>query len=225
MINLLANSLKTVANRITAGQVADLLKFIQFGSVLMALPTTIRGAAPAADPSSLATLQTIKLPDDAKAASLLRVTVLAGGAPGELAIVGFGTTPATGQAAVTPSGDIAFLAADAPTNVDVLYVPEQHDVVEYTGPVVANVLTLPAAYAGSTILVEEVNADVGTATGRKIVLVPGAAAPVAGQARLNLAKTTISFAAADAVTKATVKLAVDRATSLPTQLAAVSPII
>jgi len=42
------------------------------------------------------------------------------------------------------------------------------------------------------------------ATGRKVVLVPGSGAPAAGQARLNLAKTTVTFAGADAVTSATV---------------------
>lgn len=225
MINLLANSLKTIGNRITDGQIGAFLKYIQFGTILIGLPTALRAAAPAADPSSLATLQVVKLPDDAKAASLVRVTVRAGVAPGELAILAFGATPITGQAAVTASGDIAFLAADAVTDADIIYIPEQHEVVEFQTDVVANVLTIPAAYASKAILIEEVTADLGTALGRKVVLVPGAGAPAAGQARLNLAKTTVTFAGADAVTRATVKLAVDRSTNLAAQLAAVSPII
>jgi hypothetical protein len=48
----------------------------------------------------------------------------------------------------------------------------------------------------------------GIAAGKKIILAPGAGAPAAGQARLNLAKSTVTFAAADVVAgTARVKLA------------------
>ncbi len=46
----------------------------------------------------------------------------------------------------------------------------------------------------------------GTSVGKKIILAPGAGAPAAGQARLNIAKTTVTFAVADAVTRARVKI-------------------
>lgn len=171
---------------------------------------------------TLGTLHALQLPDRARAAAVLRATVRAGGVTGELTPVAYGATPATTQIAVAPNGDIVVLAADAITDMDVTYVSERGDVMGNVQadaslpfyslglffPVVSNVLTLPTSGWGArgNILLLEAEAINATATGKKIVLVPGAGAPAAGQARLNIAKSTVTFAGADAVTRARIKL-------------------
>jgi hypothetical protein len=223
-ISKITNSLKDIGNRIKASNIAEFFRALDIGSLLLAMPTTLRDQVPAANNSNLATLVVLRLPDDAKAAAVLRCSVKTGTVTGEFTPVAFGTTPATTQVAVTPAGDIAFLGTDAPTLVDVLYVPENADVIEGSFDVAANVLTLPAGVTSQgVVLLEEAAVTTGTSVGNKIVLVPGAGAPAAGQARLNLARTTVTFAGADAVTKATVKLAVRQPTSFQGALLAVSP--
>lgn len=156
----------------------------------------------------LATLHVVVLPDDAKASSVLRAYARAGTAgTGEMATVARHATPASGQIAVTPSGDIAVLAADAITDLDFEYLAARYDVIELVLPVAANVLTIPATYTARGVMdASQIEALAGTAVGEKIILTPGAGAPAAGQARLDVAKATVTFAAADAVTSARVRL-------------------
>lgn len=198
----------------------DGLRKIAFGSLLRGqIPQQLRRKDPAASPFNLAAVEALSLPDNAKAASVVRATVIAGGTPGELAPQTYGTTPAAGQIAVAPNGDIVVLAADLITSFDVLYLPERGDVFEVELTVTANVLTIPvAATTQGVVLLMEAEAMAGTSTGNKIILVPGAGAPAAGQARLNLAKTTVTFAVADAVTRARVKLLLCAAADLDTLL-------
>jgi hypothetical protein len=187
---------------------ADILRKINLAQVLRGqVPQFLRRKVPAAG-VQLATLETLVLADDAKASSIVRATVRAGGVTGELTPQTYGTTPATTQIAVAPNGDIAVLAADAITDIDVHYLPERGDVYETTMPVVSDVLTPSTTFTASPrgiVLLLEAEAVDATSTGDKVVLVPGAGAPAAGQARLNVAKTTVTFAAADAVTRARVK--------------------
>jgi hypothetical protein len=209
-INEKATSLKNQINLGDPNLLGDQVRALAVGDMLRALPTTLRRKVPAADAGSLATLLAVVLPDDAKAHSIFRAYARAATAgQGELTVVAPGTTPATGQIAVAPNGDIVTLAADAITDLDVVYLPEKCDPVELTLPVASNVLTIPSTYTSKgVVLLLEAVALAGTATGKKIILVPGAGAPAAGQARLNLAKSTVTFAGADAVTSATVKFAV-----------------
>ena len=205
----------TVRHAIDKGDpntLASYLQLLEFGSLLQAqLPQQRRQVdmvAEGVDVYNLATLDALVLPANAKAAAIIRATSRAGAA-GELTPQAFGTTPAATQIAVSPCGDIVTLAADAVTDLDVVYIPERMDVIEAVFPVAVNVLTLPASIQTRGVVlaveVEALTAGAG-ATGPKIILVPGAGAPAAGQCRLNLAKTTITFAAADAVTRARVKL-------------------
>jgi hypothetical protein len=192
---------------------SDRLRSIAFGSFLQGQVPQVRRAldadAAGTNSENLATLDAITLPDGGKANSILRATVRAGGVTGELTPQAYGATPATTQIAVGPNGDIVVLAADAITDMDVVYIPERGDIVDSVFPVVTNVLTLPASITDRhVVLLEEAEALEATATGRKIILVPGAGAPAAGQARLDLAKATVTFAGADAVTRARVKLLV-----------------
>lgn len=216
MLSTKITQLQSAINRANLNDIADALRAIAFGDVLRALTTYLRKknlVTAGTSPYALATLQVLQLPDDAKAHVILRATVKAATAAAqEYAPQAYGATPITLQCAVTPNGDIAFLAADAVTDVDVVYVPEKGDAVETELPVTTNVLTLPVDWvAAGTVILEEVEATAGTSTGKKIVLVPGAGAPAAGQARLNLAKTTVTFAGADAVSKARVKALISSA--------------
>lgn len=226
-INVLENSLKNKLDLANPNVIADGMRITKFGSILRASTTFLRRKVPAADAGSLATLQALVLPDDAKALTILRAYARAGtGTAGELAVQAFGATPAAGQVAVAPNGDIVVLAADAWTDLDVVYQPDKYDIGEVTLPAVAHVVTLPAQFATNTRVVAllEAVATVGTSTGKKIVLVPGAGAPAAGQARLNLAKSTVTFAAADAVTQATIKVALVSAVDVDALLTAASQI-
>ncbi len=204
--------------------VADELRSIQFGSLLQGQVNQFRRKSDlsAAQSYNLATLGILTLPDNGKASSIVSAYARAGGvALGPLTVAAVNATPTTTQIAVTPSGDIACLLSDAYTSVDIIYTPERGDsnAVDINGdvinvsapgnvfPVVTHVITLPSALtARGVVLLTEAEALAGTVTGKKIILAPGAGAPATGQARLNLAKSTITFATADAVTRARVKL-------------------
>ncbi len=206
---------------------SDELRQIQFGSFLQGQVPQVRrkGDFSAAQAYNLSTLGILTLPDNGKASQIVAAYARAGGvALGPLTIVGTPgvfTTPTTTQIGVTPTGDLACLLSDAYTSVDVIYLPERGDsnAVDVNGdvnnlsapgnvfPVISNVLTLPAALvARGVVMLTECEALTATSTGKKIVLQPGAGTPSTGQVRLNLAKSTITFAAGDAVTRARVKL-------------------
>ncbi len=200
-------------NRAPAGSIPDQLRVLKLGDLLLGqMVQSKRKLNPSAlgvNPSTLGTLHALQLGNNARAASVLRATVRAGGVTGELTPVAYGTTPTTGQIAVAPNGDIVVLAADAITDMDVVYAPERGEVMSPVFPVVSNVLTLPSSapwMANGVVLLLAATALNGTSVGSKIVLAPGAGAPAAGQARLNIAKNTITFAVADAVTRAQVTL-------------------
>lgn len=223
-----ATSLKSELNKVSPQFLADALRIVKFGDVVRGLPTTLRKKDPVASSYQLATLHALALPDSAKAAFIFRAyarATSAAGPLGELAVVGPGVTPATGEIAVAPNGDIVTLAADAYTSVDVHYLPTKYDLGEVTLPVVANVLTLPvAATTPGVVRIFEAEALVGTSVGKKIILMPGAGAPAAGQARANLALTTVTFAVADAVTSARVKFGIVSAADLDALLEAESTV-
>lgn len=215
----------TQLSKANANTLADYFQALALGRLLIGQIPQVRRRVDlsANSPYNLATLGSLVLPDEAKASSIIRATAIAGtAAAGELTIVGFGATPATTQIAVAPNGDIVGLLADAYTSVDITYIPERGFSVQSFFPVVTNVLTLPTGWTGTghgVALVTEVEAITATATGKKIILVPGAGAPVAGQCRLNLAKGTITFAGADAVTRARVKgLRIEESADLNTVL-------
>lgn len=200
-------------NRAPAGSLPDQLRALGLGDLLLGqlvqVKRRVNPSALGVGVSTLATLHALQLPGNARASSILRATVRAGGVTGELTPQAYGATPATTQISVAPNGDIVVLAADAITDMDVVYTAERGEVMTVTFPVISNVITLPTGavwFANGVVALLAANALVGTTTGQKIVLVPGAGAPAAGQARLNIAKGTITFAAADAVTRASVTL-------------------
>lgn len=201
---------------------ADNLRRIGLGSLLQGqIPQVRRKTNPDAAGSgsyNLATVDALPLPDGGKAAAILRATVRAGGVTGELAPVAYGATPTTGQIAVAPNGNIVTLAADAVTDMDVVYVPERGDVIESVFPVVTNAIALPATLTSrGVVLLLEAESLEGTLVSKLVIRVPGTT-PTTGQAALNVAKSSVAFAAADAVTRARVKLLVLAAEDLCTVL-------
>ena len=119
-------SVHTSLNRALPDHLGDLLRLLPLGDVLAGhVPQQRRRQTPAASSNELATLEAIGLPYTQRAAAILRATsrsATAGG-PGELAVQAYGTTPAQGQVAVSPSGDVVVLAADVQRDLDVHYVP------------------------------------------------------------------------------------------------------
>lgn len=226
------NSLKTVFDTALLSTIADAAALAKLGSILRALPTFLRNknmVTAAVSPYQLATVQTISLPDDAKATSIVRAyarTATAGAGP--LTVAAAGATPTTGQIAVAPNGDIVTLAADAITNLDVTYQPDKYDLFEVTLPVVAatGLLTIPPALVTKgVVLLLEGEALVGTSIGKKIVVVPGAGATAAGQVKFDVAKGVVMFNIADAITSARVKLAVTCAVDIDALLEGASVLV
>lgn len=212
----MGESLKSFFNRGSLPTLISALKAIAFGDVLRSLPVTIaRKAFIAAGPATLAPYDLAAvcvhvLPDNAKASVLHRAYArVASGGVGEAAVQAYGTTPSTGQAAITPCGNIAYVLADLPTVADLQYTPAKGEVIELTAAVASNALALPSYItARGVIYLLEAEGLVGTATGKKIVLVPSGSAAAAGQARLDLAKVNVKFNGTDAITSARVKLLV-----------------
>ena len=215
---------KEQLNLANLNQLADFLRDFKFGDILRALPACLRKKTTVAGGTTnynLAAVNVLVLPTDAKAAVIHRATIRAGGVTGESTPQAYGTTPATTQCAVTPCGDIAFVAADAPTNFDAVYTPEKGDVYELNLDCAASVATIPSTYTDrGVVLLMEAEATAGSVTGKKIILVPGTA-PATTQARLNAAKSTVIFNnGTDAVTKCRVKILVASAADTDTKLQA-----
>ena len=218
-------SIREALNRADMNTIADLFRAGALGDVLRGLPVYLRAVKPAAHtPQQLSTLDVIELPQDAKAALILRATVKkSGGATiGELTIEPYGTTPSTTQVAVAPNGDIVFdHTTDLVTSVDVIYVPQKGDVlgncqnsklgvtsltlsIDTTG-----FAALPAAYSGKAILLMQANVTVGTVTGQKGILVPATAVVATTKAALSKDATGIWFnLATDAPTQCIVDVLV-----------------
>jgi hypothetical protein len=220
---------KEVLNRANPDTIPDHFRALKLGSLLRGqLPQVIRKKAPAANSGGPgATVHTIVLPDDAKASQICKAYGRAGTAGTGVMTIVLDTPDAAGEIGIQPDGNLMVLAADALTSVDVSYVPERGDVVTLVDQVVAsNVLTLPSwVTTRGVILLLEATATAGTLTGRMRVLTPSASAPATTQARLNVAKTTVTFATADAVTKANVKLLLCAAEDLDTILEADATIL
>jgi hypothetical protein len=208
-------TLKEAIDRSNPNTIADAYRVIKLGTTLMqdVKQTIRRRNIHVTDGVSLydgTTLDTIQLPDDCKAGRLLMVRTLASGVVvQEYTLDANDTTPITLHAAIQPTGNIGVLSADAVTSIDIEFMPVRGDMFEVTLPVVASFLTLPAVMTTPGVVYlcqcEAMSIGGGGLIGRKVVLTPGAGAPAAGQCRLDLAKATVQFAAADLVTSARVR--------------------
>ncbi len=217
-------TLKDKLNAANPQELADLLRTCKLGDLMrQALPAYLHNEDAAVDPYNLATVEVIALPVDAKAAFVFRATGKTGTTTGEFAPQAYGTTPSTGQCAVSPCGDIAFLGSDATGLLDVYYLPEQGEVYEATFTVASNAIVLPTDIASRVKLLMEAEVTAGTGTGKKIVQVPSGSAASTDSARLNLAKDTVKFDSGDAATQARVKLLLAPAAELQALLGATAP--
>lgn len=225
-------ALKLAINRANLQSLGPEFQVIALGNVLRALPTYLYGQAPVSTDSYVsASSAAIVLPDDAKAlysgnGGIISAYARAGsGTAGPLTIdASSGTAPASGHCSVAPNGDLQFnLGTDAWTSVDVVYVPQKLDIYEETLPVVSNLLTLPTSF-GNAVLLLEAESKVGTLVAKMKIQLP-AASVTTGQSSLNLAKTGVNFASADAVTSARVKFGVVPAIDLNALLEAASNFI
>jgi hypothetical protein len=166
------------------------------GLAMLALARTYRGAV---------TGHKIVLPESGKAARILHCYGMGttSGFKTPLA-VGSNTGPATTECSVNGQGDITFASADAITTAYVVYVPYQgYDVFEETVDVATHLGTLPGSRRAAVLLSS--TSLVGTLTGA-LTPVNRGAAPTTGLANISVADDSkIQFAAADAVTRATVR--------------------
>lgn len=225
------DTIRDSLNRANPNTLADHLRRVRIGDIVgSCTPQVLRSVNPDAagvSPYNLSTLDALVLPEAARAAVILRAFAKAGGVTGALTVAAKDATPTTGQIAIAPNGNIVTLGTDALTSIDVFYIPEgQGIVMETVFPVVSNAIALPANLSGKVAVLEEVEVLTGTATGKKVVLTRGGS-PSAGQAALNLTGTTVSFASADAATRARLKMfvALDTADQLQTVLASLSPTV
>lgn len=213
------NSLRAVLDQDSSNQaLPDNLRLLGIGSILRALPTTLRAKTPLGtglNPYVAAAAQSLALPDDAKANIITRAYARAGtGTLGELTVDAYGgLTAAAGHIAVSPNGDILVAAADAWTSFDVIYTPEKAKCIEITIPVVpgTGVGLLPQTNLDvkrGVVLLAEAESLTGTLIAKMHVIREAAGAPATTLARLDLAKLNVQFAVADAVTSARVKLLV-----------------
>ncbi len=167
-------------DRADPNSLPDALRAVGLGSVLMSQsPQTVYDAVPALSPSQIATLGCVALPNEAKAASILRAYCATGaGTKGEQTIDAYGTTPADGEVAVAPNGDIVCLTPANNTLLTCTYVPMRGDVVQLVDqPVVTNALLLPTAYANKVLLLLSVDATTGTTFGMPIAAAMSEIAP------------------------------------------------
>lgn len=226
----MADSLRVALNRVNPNTLADGLRLLGgLGNfVRQYAHHVLVGKIPAATSYDLATVQSIVPDNSAPAVAVLWAFATAGTVSGQLVptTTAAGAAPTTGQVAVTPCGNIGFLATDAITAVDVLYAPLPGEVVELTGVVASNAFAIPTAWKNRKVLLcLEAEALAGTSVGKKIVLIPSASAAAAGQARLDLLRQNVKFAPADAVTSCRVKLYVAPAVDIDATLQANSAIL
>lgn len=175
-----------------ASQVAKL------GSALGIIPRFAQGAT-AAD--------ILVLPEGAKAAAILSVYARAGGATGYLAVAARDTTPAIGNAAINPDGDIEFAAADAITDAEVVYMPQEGEIFdEQVLVTAAGVGTLLQGRGAIQVLAAELLTAGGGTPGVKDVIARGTAAPGAGNASLSDDGLSVQFDAVEAGTGGTAQI-------------------
>lgn len=189
----MARTLRAVLDEANPNKLPAASQDLRLGSALRGMNAYAQGAL---------TDNVLVLPEEAKAAQVLVAFARAGTFTGYLTAIAPGGTPATGQVAVTQTGDLAFAAIDAITDVEAFYAPLEGEVFEEELAVIGDAITLPQDRGALVLL--SATGTAGTATGAKAVQDRGAA-PAAGQTALDATGRTIAFAAADALTRATVR--------------------
>jgi len=185
-------SLRTIFNEANLNKFQSAARDAQLGTILSLGPKF--GVFTASS-------NTIVLPENAKAAVILRCYATAGTTTGYLTPTDL-ATPTTGLVGISATGNILFASADAVTAAEVLYLTHEGVVWEDTIAVSSNSGTLLGAREAFLLL--SATQLAGTRTGTTTV-VARAATPSTGQAALGVTGKTVAFASADAVTSALVK--------------------
>lgn len=211
-------SLKEALDRSNPNSVPSGLQAVGAGQALNLLPAFFRGSV---------TSNKLTLPETAKAIQVL-AAFAQGTTGGWQNVVRQDATLATQQCKANPTGDILFFATDAVTFAEVWYVPCEGQIFEEELPVASNLATLPQSRRAAMLL--SAVSLAGTLTGNLTVDIR-AAAITTGEAGINAAGSGITFAAADAVTRARVKYIAMPGVgngvqaSVSSKLAATSPLI
>lgn len=190
----MSRELKTVLDEANPNKVPNAQQILRAGRAFGLVARTISGTV---------TSHILTLPDDAKAVALLKGFARAGTVTGYKEPVADDATLAAGEMQVNAAGDVLFLAADAVTEAEVTYLVQEGEVIEETLPVASDLATLTPSTRRAVILIE-VSASTGTSGGAKTPAARGST-PGAGFAAITTDGTQIEFAAADAISEATVK--------------------
>lgn len=183
--------LRDVLNECNANKLPSAGQALKLGNAIALCPMFITGTV---------TSHLLALPTTQKAIAVLFAFAQAGASTGQKTPIATGAAPAAGQVGVSPTGDIQFNAADAVTSADVVYMSAEGEIFTETLPVAANVAT-PLQDKRALILLSATAVTGGTVGAKTVDF--RAAALAATEAGVTLTGT-IGFAAADAVTSATV---------------------
>lgn len=183
----MSRNLKAALNEANPNKIAAVLNAVRSGAAFGAIPQFFRGTV---------TADVLALPEELRAAAVLQGFRVAGGATGQIIPEVQGTTPAAGEAAPNPVGNVVFAAADVVTEAEVMYLPFQGEIFEDFVVVAASSATLLGSRRGAVLLSAEV--VTGVIPGAKTVDFRGAAI-AAGEVGLALSGLTVTFNAADVV--------------------------
>ena len=190
----MTRSLVAILNEGNPNKVPNALAELPAGQAFTLIPKHYKGAVAS---------NVLVLPEAAKAVALIYALKATGTDPTWAAPVLPNATLATDQARVGPTGNIEFFATDAVTAAEVIYLAADGYVREDEILVVAG--TGIGTLDTDAFLILSATVTEGTALGAKTVVPRTTAAPSAGQVGLNMNGTTVNFAVADAVTRATVR--------------------
>lgn len=191
----MARTPRAVLNESNPNKIANALGAIRAGEALALSPRFIRGTVAS---------NVLTLPATAKAAAVLWAWSCAGTLTGALTPSSDADgTVTTGLIGVNPAGNLCFAAADAVTEVEVLYIAKEGTVFEDFLNVASNAGTFQSSRRAIQLL--EVEALAGTVTGTKALTTIRGGTPTTGLAALGVLGTTVVFAAADAVTRCRVR--------------------
>lgn len=139
----MARVLQDVLDEGNANRIGDALKALPAGQAFALVPrhvvVTVSG--------NVATL-----PEGAKAAAIVTGFRSAGTALGVLTPMPEGTTLAAGECAVNATGDVAFFAADAVTEAELVYIAVEGEIFEDDLTVATNVGALPSGRRAAVLL-------------------------------------------------------------------------
>ena len=179
----MARLLFNVLNEANPNRIADAAREVYLGSALGNAPRNARVAVVAGTGVGA-------LPEDAKAAAVLRCFVTAGTVTGHFTALQTAAAPATTQVGVSPTGNLQFLIADAVTEAEVTYVTAEGIVRQETISVASQIGVLPTGIQAKTLL-SATDVTGGGSVAKTVVARSNA--PAASSASISIDGDTIRF--------------------------------